>query len=148
MSYTSVARTKIAAKNIEIHNGKTATMTDQDAQIFLDWADDVINSKLSVVCTTPLRQITRNSVTRYPAPIEYIATELAAGWMVESVYARIEPQVSDSGKAHKDNALAQLDELCNGLLLGSRRLEGQDLKTRNSFVNPYVAPLEPPKSGF
>lgn len=145
MGYTTIPKIRMVAKNLEIGSGKAVTLTDTEAQAYIDWADDVINSKLSVTYYTPLRQITRGSDTYYPNPIEWIATNLAAGWMVEAVYARIESQISDAGKVHKDNALMELNEFCNGVLTGSRRLEGQTLKARNNFANPYVAPLEPPK---
>jgi hypothetical protein len=143
--YTTTTKVANIARNIEINTGRASTLTPTQATDFLDWADDVINSRLSALYYTPLRQITRTGVTRYPAPIEHIASNLAAGYMVESIYSRIDPQVSDAGKAHKENALMELDEICNGILTGSRRIEGQTTKARNSFANPNVIPLEPPK---
>lgn len=144
-NYTTIDKVLAASKNIDPTGKKTSTFTSAEYAYFLNWADSIINSKLSPVCFVPLIQIQRNGVTSYPDPIEMIATNITAGLIVESAYARIEPQISDAGKTHKENAIRELEEICNGVLVGSRRLEGQVLRARNSFVNPYIAPLEPPK---
>lgn len=143
--YTTVDKVANAARNIEIQFGRTATVTPDKCNDFLDWADDILNSRLSALYVVPLQHITRNGKTFYPFPIEHIATHICAGLLVESIFSRIEPVLSDAGKLHREQALSELDEICNGTLVGSRRLEGQKLKARNSFVNPAVAPLEPPK---
>lgn len=145
ISYTNKANLLAAAHNIDPTGTKTSAMTDQEINFFLSWADSIINSKLSPVAFVPLRQIIRNGITNFPDPIEFIATNLAAGYCVESLYSRIEPETSESGKVHKENALKYLDDLCNGVMIGSIRLDGQELKARNSFANPFVAPLEQPK---
>jgi hypothetical protein len=145
VSYTDASKVANAARNIEIKQGLTATMTPTDATQFIEEADQVINSKLSACFYTPLRQITRDTVVKFPDPIPYIATRVAAALMVRSVYSRIEPRVSENADAHLKDALMELDELANGALVGSRRLDGQTLKARNFFVNPQVAPLEPPQ---
>lgn len=147
ISYTNKANILAAAKNIDQTGTKTSLMSDAQVNFFLSWADSIINSKLSPVCVTPLRQITRNGVTGFPDPIEFIATQLAAGYMVESIYSRVEPETSESGKTHKDNALKYIEDLAGGMLIGSIRLDGQTLKTRNSFANPSVVPLDPPNKG-
>lgn len=145
--YTTIDKIANAARNIEITTGRAATMTSDQAQDFLQWAESVINSRLSATYYTPLRQIVRNGVTKYPDPIEFLTTKIAAGYMVESVYSRIEPQVSDAGKAHKEEALTELDELAGSSLVGSYVLDGQIRKARNFFVNPNAAPLEQPRRG-
>lgn len=143
--YSSAELVANAARTIEIKTGRAATMTPADANDFLRWADSIIDSRLSAVYFTPLRQVVRNGETKYPDPIEMIATNLAAGYMIESVFQRIEPVVSDAGKVHKDNALIELDDLAGKGLVGSYALAGQTRKARNSFVNPNAAPLDPPK---
>lgn len=143
--YTTTIKVANAARNILIGTGRAETMSAEKAEEFIVWAESEINHRLSPVVATPLNTITRNGVTKYPDPIEHIATQMAAGFMVESVYSRIEPQVSDAGKVHKDNALALLKDISDGVLQGSRRLDGQNHKARNSFVNPSAAPLEPPR---
>ena len=147
ISYTNQANILAAAKNIDPSGTRTSTMQPSEFVFFIAWADNIINSKLSPVCVTPLRQIVRNGVTGFPEPIEFIATQLAAGYMVESIYSRVEPEISESGKTHKDNAMKHLEDLAGGALVGSIRLDGQSLKARNSFVNPNVVPLDPPKPG-
>jgi hypothetical protein len=143
--YTDTAKVANAARNIAIGTGKAETLSSTKAEEFIVWAESEINSKLSPVVFTPLNLITRSGVQKYPDPIEHIATQLAAGFMVESVFARIEPQASESGKVHKENAQTLLKEICDGILQGSRRLDGQRHKARNFFANPQVAPLEPPR---
>ena len=139
MAYTTVEKVRIAAKNLEIHGGKLSTMLESEFNQILDEADQIINSVLSSVYYVPLRQITRNSTTKYPDPIPYIATRIAAALGVRSAYARIDPQVSENADAHFKDALREL----NDIVAYGRRLEGQDLKYPNSFVNPYSAPLMP-----
>ncbi len=143
--YTTAEKVANAARNIEIKFGKAATMTPVQANDFINWAEGLINARLSATYYTPFRQVVRNGITKYPDPIEFLATKIAAGYMVESVYSRIEPQVSDAGKVHKDEALAELDELAGSLLVGSYVLDGQTRKARNFFVNPNAAPLQEPK---
>lgn len=144
--YTTALKIANAARNIEIRGGKAATMTEVNANDFLQWTDDLINAKLSAVYYTPLTQIVRSGVTQYPPPIEFIATNLAAGYMVEALYSRIEPSISDAGKVHKENALQELDELVKGDLVGSYTLDGQTRKARNPFANPNACPLPPPNT--
>ena len=143
--YTNTEKVANAARNIAIGTGRAQTLSSNDAESFIVWAESEMNSRMSAVVITPLNTITRSGVTKYPDPIEHIATQLAAGYMVESVFSRIEPQMSESGKVHKENALTLLNEICNGVLQGSRRLDGQRHKARNFFVNPNAAPLEPPR---
>ena len=146
MSYTDVTKVANAARNIEISAGLTATMAPDQANQFIDEAAQIIDSALSAICYTPLRQITRNNVTFYPAPIPMVATRLAAALMVRAVYGRIEPQASELADKHFEDGMNQLKEFTDGLLIGTRRIEGQDLKTRSNFANPYSAPLSPPSS--
>lgn len=147
MSYTTINKVQAAAKNIDPAGTKTSTFTADEYTSFISWGDMVVNGKLSAVYYTPLQTINRAGNSGiYPDPIEWIATNLVAGWIVESAYSRIDPNISDAGKVHKENALRELDEICNGVLGGSRRLEGQVLRARNSFANPWVIPLEPPKN--
>jgi len=148
LAYTNADKVANAARNIEIRQGLTATMNPSDATQFIEEADEVINSTLHACFYTPLRQITRNSETKYPDPIPFIATRIASALMVISVYSRIEPRVSDAAEAHLANAMKELHGLAHGVLVGSRRLDGQTLKARNFFVNPQVAPLEPPQQGL
>lgn len=142
--YTTQLLVQSMAKNISMNGGKTATVTPDDVTAYLNWADDYINAKLHSVYYVPLTTITRNGITNYPPPIQFIATNLAAGWLVESIYQRIEPEISDAGKVHKENAMREIDELYQGALIGSNILQGQVRKARNSFIDPNVAPLEPP----
>ncbi len=144
-NYTTIAKFKVVARNISADGSLTATMTDADIQQFLDEADSIINSKLSALYYTPLITITRSNDTHYPDPIPYIATRISAGLAVRANYSRIEPTVSENAEAHLKDALRELDDLYNGVYMGSRRLDGQKLKAKTAFLNPYSAPLEQPK---
>lgn len=147
--YTTVTLVANAARNIAIASGKTATMQESDANQFIDEAESIMDSKLSALMYTPLHQITRSNVTAYPNPIQFIATRIAAALMVRSVFSRIEPQVSENANAHLKDAMDELNEICDGIYVGSRRIEGQVLKARSNFMDPYSAPLEPPNpSGY
>ncbi len=149
MPYTTAELVANAARNLEIKNGRSATLTPAQSNDFIRWADSVINSRLNALYFTPLIQIIRGDETKYPDPIEFIATNLAAGYAVEAIFARLDPNTSESGKSHKENALAELEEIANGVLVGSRRLDGQTRKSRNPFANPNAAPLESPnRQGF
>lgn len=141
--YTDTTKVANAARNIAINTGRAQTISAEQAEQFIGWAEDEIDHRLSPVVYTPLILIARQG--KYPHPIEHVATQLASGYLVESVFSRIDPQLSESGKSHKDNAMIILKDICDGVLQGSRRLEGQRHKARNFFVNPTVAPLEPPR---
>lgn len=142
MPYTTKEDIQAAAKNIDMGGGKTATLSDAEINRFIDKTQSVINGRLSAIYYVPLTAFPDST---YPDPISYIATHHAAGAMVESVYSRIEPAISDAGKAHKDAALMELAALIQGTLNGSQRLAGQQLKSRNTFANPHIVPLEPPR---
>ena len=147
--YTTTALVANAARNIEIASGKTATMREDQANQFITEVEAIINSRLSAFYYTPLREIVRAGATKYPDPIQFIATRLAAALMVRSIYSRIDPVASENADKHYQDAEKELNDVCNGILAGSRRLEGQTQRSRNSFVNPYVAPLDLPKrEGF
>ncbi len=142
-NYTTTANVQAMAKNLELSGDtiKTSMFTNIDINSFLAFADSVIDSNLSAVYFTPLQQITRGGGLKYPDPIPFIATCLAAGWMVESVYSRIDPQISDAGKVHKEKAIQELE----AFVLRSRRLDGQIHRNQNSFINPQIAPLNVPE---
>ena len=148
MSYTVSATVANAARNISISSGTNATLTDSQATQFITEADQIINSKLGTVYFTPLTKITRSNVSKYPDPIPYIATRIAASLMVRAIFSRIDPQVSESAEAHLKDALRELDDLYMGVNMPSRRLEGQLLKSKNNFLNPYSGPLEQPKDNI
>lgn len=145
MAYTTQAKVKISAHNIGDTEGRVAALTGSELDQFIAEADEVINSKLSALFFTPLQTITRDNVTKYPDPVPYIATRIAAALAVITIYSRIDPQQSENARTHFENALRELDDMYQGAVMGSRRLDGQKLKAKTPFLNPYAAPLEPPK---
>lgn len=147
MAYSTEILVTNAARNIEVSSGIAATMRSDQLGQFIAEADQIIDSRLSALFYTPLRQIVRSGVTKYPDPIPYIASRLAAGLAVRAVYSRIDPKVSENAEAHIKDAMKELDDLASGLA-GGRFLDGQTRKARNAFVNPNIAPKDPPnKSG-
>lgn len=147
-NYTDSATVANVARNIAISSNQTATMTDSEATQFITEAGQIIDSKLSALYFTPLQQITRGTTVKYPDPIPYIATRIAAAMMVRAVYSRIDPQVSENADAHLKDALRELDDLVGGQIMPTRRLDGQIFKSKNSFLNPHAAPLEPQKDNI
>lgn len=152
MGYTNTTLVANVARNIEIANGKVATMLPSDANQFIDEAEQIMDSRLSSLYYVPLRQITRDdsdgdSETTFPPPIPYITTRIAAALMVRAVYSRIDSQVSDNAEAHLKDAMDELNDIADGSAVGSRRLAGQTLKAKTPFLNPSAAPLEQSKRG-
>ena len=144
MPYCTVAEVANAARNIEINGGLTGTMTEGDAGQFIAEAGSLIDSALSPIIYTPVKQITRDSVTSYPNPIPFIARRLAAALMVRSVYSRIDSQMSQVADAHYSDAYRELMSLVDDLR-GGRMLDGQQYKARNFFAHPTASPLVPPR---
>lgn len=144
MSYTTVDKVAEYARNLEVKYGQNSTITPQDVQIYVDDADTVVNGRLSHAYYVPLQQVTRNNITKYPDPIPFIATKVAAAMAVRAIYSRIDPQTSASAEQHLNDSLRELNRYTEGTFQGNNRLEGQTLKARNSFINPYIAPLDPP----
>lgn len=148
MAYTTLNKLKNYARSIEIQDGAlTATLNSSDANDFLSDADTIIDSKLSTVYFTPLRQITRGGVTYYPNPIPVIATKIAAYLAIRSVHSRIEPRKSEAAESNYNDAINELDRLADGEYVGTRRLEGQTMRAKNYFINPYIAPHIPRQQG-
>lgn len=145
MNYTTVSKVAEYARNLEVKYGQMATITPADVQIYVDDADTYIDARLNHAYYTPLQQIVRNGVTKFPDPIPLIATKVAAAMAVRSIYSRIDPQVSTSAEQHLNDALRELNRFTEGTYQGTNRLDGQILKARNSFINPQVAPLDPPQ---
>jgi hypothetical protein len=148
MAYTTVAKVAENARNLEVKFGQLSTITEVDVQIYVDDANTVVDGRLSHAYYTPLTQITRGGVTKYPDPIPIIATKIAAAMAVRSIYSRIDPQTSASAEQHFNDALRELNRYTEGTFQGNNRLDGQTLKARNSFINPYVAPLDPPNKSM
>jgi len=145
MPYTTVAKVAEYARNLEVKYGQMSTITPADVQIYVDDADTYLDARLNHAYYTPLQQITRGGVTKYPDPIPLIATKVAAAMAVRSIYSRIDPQVSTSAEQHLNDALRELNRFTEGTYQGTNRLDGQVLKARNFFINPQVAPLDPPQ---
>jgi hypothetical protein len=145
MPYTTVAKVAEYARNLEVKYGQMSTITADDVQIYVNDADTYLDARLNHAYYTPLQQITRGGVTKYPDPIPLIATKVAAAMAVRSIYSRIDPQVSTSAEQHLNDALRELNRFTEGTYQGTNRLDGQVLKARNFFINPQVAPLDPPQ---
>jgi hypothetical protein len=144
MSYTTVEKATEYARNLEVSYGKASVMSPTQLETYIADADTIINAHLSHAYFTPLKVIVREGVTKYPDPIPFIATKIAAAMAVRSVYSRIDAQVSQNADAHLNDAIRELSRFSDGQFQGSNRLDGQTLKARNFFINPYVAPLDPP----
>ena len=145
MAYTDVDKVAEYARNLDVRNGELAAITPAQLQVYVDDADTIVNARLVHAYYVPLKQITRSGVTKYPDPIPLIATKIAAANACRSVFSRIDPQASAVAEQHLTDAMRELDKFTNGTFQGSNRLEGQIMKARNFFVNPYVAPLDPPQ---
>jgi hypothetical protein len=146
MSYTTADKVAEYARNLEVKYGKSATITPNQVEIYITDADTVLNARLCHAYYTPLQQIVRGGVTKYPDPVPFIATKVAAAMAIRSIYSRIDAQTSASADQHLTDAMKELNRFTDGTFQGSNKLDGQIPKARNFFVNPYVAPLDPPKS--
>lgn len=139
-------------KLVTMGDNRADSITEAQVQSYQQLADDIINSKLIELYEIPLRQITRSDMNSgdafYPPPIPLIARKLAAGMVVQRTLQEIAPNITALARKYEADALRELDDLVRGPLVGSTRLLGQELKSRNRFVNPYIAPSPvPPSSG-
>ena len=131
------------ARNIVIGGGgRLENIKGSDAADFIRDADEVINSKLSDVYLTPLRQITRDGDTFFPHPVPNIARRIAAALMVQTIYSEVDQNVTAYAEKFGAQAMAQLEAHSFGILRGGLHLEGQIPFAKNNFANPRVVPRE------
>jgi len=116
-------------------NVTTAVITDLMTQ-----ADEMINSELSGIYITPLRQVNvydpvaDSETTRYPYPIPYIAERFTCDLVYNELYAaQQDPDVSEYGKVYRKTAQASLNKVISGLIT----LHGQDMIGKR-FVRPEL----------
>ena len=131
------------ARNIVIGGGgRLENIQGQDANDFINDADEIINSKLSDVYLTPLIKITRDGDTFFPHPIPNIARRIAAALMVQTVYSEVDINVSAYAEKFGAQAVTQLEAHSYGISRGGLHLEGQTILAKNNFANPRVLPRE------
>jgi len=132
--------TNISVERVEIHQ---------------KLVDEIINSRLESVYAVPLKKIKRNGVTKYPDPIPSIANRLVVASLIDTYYTGETPNISQAGKRLKEEATFDLTSLCNGIAVGTIRLEGQRLKAKVRFARPTIqiqpapgSPVETPTGGI
>lgn len=131
-------------RQVSIGAGRSDEITAGVVEKFQKDCDSLINSRLSSMFTCPLIQITRDSVTKFPDPIPAIASRWTAAEIVLRAYTEVSPQESAAAEVWRERALAELDEFVNGVVTGSRDLEGQIRRSRNHFAPPTIVPKTPP----
>lgn len=140
----SIDNIKILIRQVVIGSSRDAELTIATVQQFQGEVDSLINSRLSPLFTCPLIQITRDSVTKFPDPIPSIASRWTAAEIVLRAYTEVSPQESAAAQVWRERALAELDEFCNGVVTGTRDLEGQIRRSRNHFAPPTMVPKVEP----
>lgn len=123
-----------------------ASFTPDQAEKFLREADAKVNSELRPLYYLPLVKVLNPGDTdrAFPDPIPMLAKRICAGLLIESVYLETEPAFVESGKAFREAAEKELNDLVIGLAKGTTHLQGQELKARDLFINPRTAPLAAP----
>ena len=116
-------------------NVTTVVITDMMGQ-----ADEAINSELSGIYITPLRQVksydpvSNTETVRYPYPIPYIAERLTCDLIYNELFAaQQDPDISEYGKVYRKTAQASLSKVLSGLIT----LHGQDMIGKR-FVRPEL----------
>jgi hypothetical protein len=137
---------KTVLRNVRVGGNRIDDISIPDVEKYQKLADSIINGVLSPLFRVPLFKITRDGVREYPSPIPYIAQRIVASLIQESVYSEIEPNKNEVTSSMGSEARGELNDLVQGVLKGSKELEGQKSKARNRFVNPRAAPYETPTS--
>jgi len=140
----TVDEIKIVCKEIGVGSSLTDTISPAQFEQYQKEADGIIDAQLGVVYEVPLVQIKRGTLTYYPNVIAYIARRIAASDLILNEMSQIEPNVSQSATNKRTRAMAELSELVQGAIIGSRYLEGQKPRARNHFIRPGVAPASAP----
>ena len=131
---------------IGIGNQYTDTLTEEFVEVRQGEVDDKIDAKLRVAVPVPLTPITRNGRTGFPGIIQNIASTWVAKLINDTEFTEVEPnRVSASIESMFNRAMIDFDNLVNGLLVGSVKLEGQRIRAKNRYVSPTAAPVSPMK---
>lgn len=102
--------------------------------ILLPDANNFVDDALRLVYYTPLK-MTEAGGTNYSRHIVQIAS-LYIAWRIES---RDYPGAGmPTQSEYSDTLKAMMNERINELLIGSVRLRGQRLKSKNRFINPRI----------
>lgn len=149
MSYYSGTQADVTLmmRTVGVGTGREDLLDPDDLEGYQKRADTIINSRLSGSYHTPLREVTVDSITKYPDPIPYLAQIFVTLIIYRSVFTEIEPNMSQAVDALQAEVDAQIAGLIDGAAIGSNILRGQRLTARNHFQNPRVAPRENPAGG-
>jgi len=101
--------------------------------------DQRINGALSNMYDTPLVQITRDSVTKYPDPIPELARRLVASDLIINTLTDVDANVMATATVIASESKRDLFNLVTGLT-GANQLAGQHRRVRNHFMPPGIAP--------
>lgn len=127
---------------IDIGSGRLASLRDEQLRPYQKEADRIINARLNPFYAVPLQ---KDISGFYPEPIPYIAARIVSADVIHNEFTEIDANASEAAMTMKNNALLELDRMCNGLLQPTQILTGQRRKSRNRFARPTIAPLsEPP----
>jgi len=130
-------------KTLNIGSGTLDDLQTTNVEASQADIDQKIDSFLSNIYYTPLKQIVRSGVTKYPDPIPEIARRMVCADLILNTLVDIDTSVVGTAQGVIADARRELFEL-GSKLVGSTRLEGQREKTRNHFVPPGIAPASDP----
>ena len=148
MAYYSGTQTEIerVLKSVKIGTDRLSSITPTDLAWYQKQADSYINDKLSGSYYTPLTQVTVGDTTDYPDPIPIMAAMQTAVIIMEVHYTEVEPNEMAAVERMKADIASRIANLVEGASVGANVLRGQNLRARNHFVNPRVAPREDPRA--
>jgi hypothetical protein len=133
------------------------TLSEIDIEYFMDSADRIIDSAVSVIYVTPLVRIvevtraTNAETITYPQPISYTAALLSAYLIFQKVFSEMQApnQIPEYAKSYKESAMRHLNDIRAGALdlKGQRKIGHRYLKPESQNVNKLPVEFEKFEAG-
>ena len=139
----SVSDIKVVLRTLNIGSGTLDNLDEIAVAESQAKVDAEIDSTLSNLYYTPLSLITRNSVSKYPDPIPYMARRLVAADLIINSLVDVNANVVQTAQNVATSERQTLFEMGAGNV-GSQRLAGQVCKSRNHFQPSGIVPSIPP----
>jgi hypothetical protein len=130
-------------KTLKIGEGTLDELLKSDVEAIQKDIDTKIDASLSNLYYTPLQQITRSGVTKFPDPIVYIAKRLVAADLILNSQVNVDTNVATTAQTIAAKVEKELFEL-GSKTVGSKKLDGQRVKTRIRFAPPNIFPSAEP----
>lgn len=130
-------------RHVGIGDTKVDAIPENSVERYQGEIDDIINTTLRPHIEVPLRKVTRNGNTDFPAEIKFIARRLVAAEVILNEMTEVDSNSSRSAEDMKRKAMRSLYQYVNGPLVGSHIMDGQEPRARNQYARPTTPPREP-----